>query len=102
MMQLTCIFRRATTELKNNVAAIFMQRSFEKVQADRKLTHDKKLRKLYQANIVTKTDRSIVTNLSNYDLTIHENQVLNKGFNYALKRKPDKIYQKTQVEKLFS
>ena len=72
VMQLTCIFRRATSDLKFYAGVFFMQPSLKKQQVDTKLTYEKKLRNLYQGNIVTKTDRSIVTNLSNYDLTVHE------------------------------
>ena len=80
----------------------FLQRILSQYEADILDKHNRKLRSLYGGEIFHSQPSSHIVNLSAHVLTDSESCLLNKGLNFGLKTKTNKLDNKIEMENLYT
>ena len=90
-----------TSPMKFHAAINLLKRIGSQFESDTLYKHRRKLKSLYGSEVFLPENKSIITNLSNQNLSETELSVLSKGLKFGLKTKIDPIEAKIGVERLF-
>ena len=80
---------------------LLLQRLLKQYECDILHKHMNKLRQLYAGSVVLPESKNNIINLSSYQLTQQEENLLNHGLNFSIKSKINPITAKIEMEKLF-
>ena len=80
---------------------LFLQRLLKQYECDILHKHMNKLRQLYAGSVVLPESKNNIINLSSYQLTQQEENLLNHGLNFSIKSKINPVTAKIEMEKLF-
>ena len=94
-------FKKYTTNLHFYSNVRYLKRVCDQHGSDIISKHLKKLKNLYNGDVVLPDKIFNIINLSSHKLTVSENSVLTKGLNFSIKKKVPPINRKIAMERLY-
>ena len=95
-------FRQSVSGLRFYSAVFLLRRILKVYRNDILVKHNRKLKQLYGSEVIWPEKQTNIINLSSYNLNDGERSLLNKGLNFAIKKKTNPLNRKIEMERLYS